>query len=64
MTFWWVMRWDMHSLLITLIWTKEYSDVPKDFINVIEDVRVERLMKKKYPGLSKTFYNGYNELNK
>jgi len=32
-------------------------------VNVLEDVRVERLMKKKYPGLSRTFYNGYNELN-
>lgn len=44
-------------------WTVDYPDVPKDFVNVVEDVRVERLMKKKYPGLSKTFYNGYNELN-
>ena len=53
-----------HALFTDNIdWTKEYSDVPKDFINVIEDVRVERLMKKKYPGLSKTFYTGYNELN-
>jgi len=53
-----------HALFTDNIdWTIEYSDVPKDFINVIEDVRVERLMKKKYPGLSKTFYNGYNELN-
>jgi hypothetical protein len=53
-----------HSLATPNIdWTIDYPDVPKDFINVIEDVRVERLMKKKYPGLSKTFYNGYNELN-
>ena len=53
-----------HALFTDNIdWTKEYSDVPKDFINVIEDVRVERLMKKKYAGLAKTFYNGYNELN-
>ena len=53
-----------HALFTDNIdWTKEYPDVPKDFINVIEDVRVERLMKKKYPGLSRTFYSGYNELN-
>ena len=53
-----------HSLATPNIdWTVDYSDVPKDFINVIEDVRVERLMKKKYAGLAKTFYNGYNELN-
>lgn len=44
-------------------WTIDYPDVPKDFINVLEDVRVEKLMKKKYPGLSRTFYNGYQELN-
>ena len=44
-------------------WTVEYPDVPKDFVNVLEDVRVERLMKKKFAGLSRTFYNGYNELN-
>ena len=44
-------------------WRKEHPNVPKDFVNVVEDVRVERLMKKKYPGLSRTFYNGYNELN-
>ena len=53
-----------HALFTDNIdWTKEYSEVPKDFVNVLEDVRVERLMKKKYPGLSRTFYNGYNELN-
>jgi hypothetical protein len=44
-------------------WTIDYPEVPKDFINVLEDVRVEKLCKRKYPGSSKTFYNGYNELN-
>ena len=44
-------------------WTVDYPEVPKDFVNVLEDVRVEKLMKKKYAGLSKTFFNGYNELN-
>lgn len=53
-----------HALFTDNIdWTVDYPEVPKDFVNVIEDVRVERLMKKKYPGLSKTFYSGYNELN-
>ena len=53
-----------HALFTDNIdWREEYPDLPKDFVNVIEDVRVERLMKKKYPGLSRTFYNGYNELN-
>ena len=44
-------------------WTIDYPEVPKDFVNVLEDVRVEKLMKKKYAGLSRTFFNGYNELN-
>ena len=53
-----------HALFTDNIdWTKDYPEVPRDFVNVLEDVRVERLMKKKYPGLSRTFYNGYNELN-
>ena len=53
-----------HALFTDNIdWSVEYPDVPKDFINVLEDARVERLMKKKYPGLSRTFFKGYNELN-
>lgn len=44
-------------------WTVDYPDVPKDFVNVVEDARVEKIMKRLYPGLSKTFYQGYNELN-
>jgi hypothetical protein len=53
-----------HSLETPNIdWTIDYPEVPKDFMNVLEDVRVEKLMKKKYAGLSRTFFNGYNELN-
>jgi len=36
---------------------------PQDYINVVEDVRIEKLMKRKYPGLTKSFYLGYGELN-
>ena len=39
------------------------ADCPKDFINVIEDARIEKLMKRKYPGLRKSFAGGYRELN-
>tara|TARA_B100000902_G_scaffold390805_1_gene440373 strand:- start:454 stop:2580 length:2127 start_codon:yes stop_codon:yes gene_type:complete len=39
------------------------SSIPKDFINVVEDARIEKLMKRRYAGLSKDFYNGYQELN-
>lgn len=38
-------------------------DCPRDFINVIEDARIEKLMKRKYPGLRKSFSGGYKELN-
>jgi hypothetical protein len=37
--------------------------VPQDILNVLEDVRVEKLMKRRYPGLSKSFFRGYTELD-
>ena len=40
----------------------ETCKVPPQFVNVVEDVRIEKLMKRRYAGLSKTFYNGYKEL--
>jgi len=43
-------------------WTYDYPDVPMSFVNVLEDVRIEKLMKQRYPGLSKTFYGGYSQL--
>ena len=43
-------------------WTKKVQ-IPKNYVNVAEDVRVEKLMKRKYLGISKTFYRGYQELN-
>jgi len=36
--------------------------VPPQFVNVVEDVRIEKMMKRKYAGLAKTFYHGYKEL--
>ena len=41
----------------------ETVKVPQQFVNVVEDARIEKLMKRKYAGLAKTFYNGYKELN-
>ena len=42
-----------------------YTEVqmPPQFVNIVEDVRIEKLMKRKYAGLAKTFYHGYEELN-
>ena len=43
-------------------WTSKIK-VPHSFINVIEDARIEKLMKRKYAGLPKTFFKGYQELD-
>ena len=34
----------------------------KDFVNVVEDARIERMMKEKYAGLRTNFVKGYKEL--
>ena len=43
-------------------WFKELQ-IPPNFVNIVEDVRIEKLMKRRYAGLAKCFYTGYNELN-
>jgi hypothetical protein len=43
-------------------WSNEYK-IPKQFVNIVEDVRIEKLMKRKYAGLAKSFFNGYRELS-
>ena len=47
--------------LYTPVWD-DFS-CPRDYVNVTEDARIEKLMKRRYPGLRKTFYGGYSELN-
>jgi hypothetical protein len=42
-------------------WTQNVK-VPLQFVNVVEDARIEKLMKRRYAGLAKTFFNGYKEL--
>ena len=44
--------------------TKIYTETSKDCVNVIEDARIEKLVKNKYPGLRKQFFRGYDHLNK
>ena len=34
----------------------------KGYLNVVEDVRIEKMIKNKYQGLRKSFYKAYNEL--
>jgi len=57
-----------HALYTTLeeYSTKNpYKDTPhfSGYMNVLEDVRIEKLMKRRYPGLRKSFNLGYKELN-
>ena len=43
-------------------WFEEIK-IPMGIVNVVEDARIEKMMKRKYAGLSKTFYSGYHELS-
>jgi len=57
-----------HALYTTLdeySTNNPYKDVPhfSGYMNVLEDVRIEKLMKRRYPGLRKSFNAGYKELN-
>ena len=44
-------------------WWKEYKMNPS-IVNIVEDARIEKLMKRRYEGIAKTFYKGYTELHK
>ena len=41
---------------------EDFGKVSKAFVNVLEDARIEKMMKRTYPGLRKSFYDGYREL--
>ena len=36
--------------------------IPRQFINVTEDARIEKMMKRRYAGVFKTFNRGYDQL--
>jgi len=40
------------------------SSVPGDYLNVVEDIRIERMIQKTYPGMVRSFKKGYSYLNK
>ncbi len=54
-----------HALYTTDAYMKPIEDNPKirGYLNVIEDVRIEKLIKRKYPGLRKRMSDGYKQLN-
>ena len=41
---------------------EDFTGAKKSFMNVLEDARIERMMKVTYPGLRKSFFEGYKEL--
>jgi hypothetical protein len=46
-------------------WAREVDAEPRMgiFLNVVEDARIEKLMKEKFPGLRRDFHYGYKTLN-
>lgn len=59
----------LHEVGHALFTTDEYSESQKDrprsfghYLNVVEDARIERKMKDRYPGARKTFIGGYADL--
>ena len=54
--------------MVTLVHEKrldtnqDYGKNYKTYLNVVEDARIERKVNKKFPGIVKNFYKGYQEL--
>ena len=51
-----------HALYTPNDWSFE-GRIPLSFVNIVEDARIEKLIKRRYPGLSKTFFHAYKELH-
>ena len=51
-----------HALFTPNEWGWE-DRIPLQFVNVCEDARIEKLMKRRYLGIAKSFYRGYSELH-
>lgn len=41
----------------------EYDDIPKEYLNVIEDIRIEHLIQRKFPGLKYSMKKGYRDFS-
>ena len=53
-----------HALYTPADWHDRVPEnVPFDFVNVIEDVRIEKNIQAKFPGLRRDFTKGYDQLN-
>ena len=47
-----------HALYTPDIDWRETHKIPQNYVNIVEDARIEKLMKRRYEGLANTFYNG------
>ena len=56
--------WTDNDAWMKIVKEKSDDKLPKSFINVTEDVRIERKIKDKYPGGVKSFLRGYSKLYK
>lgn len=56
--------WTDNDEWMAIVKNDNDDDLPKSFINVTEDVRIERKIKDKYPGGVKSFFKGYANLYK
>jgi hypothetical protein len=56
--------WTDNDEWMKIVKNNNDDDLPKSFINITEDVRIERKIKAKYPGGLKSFLRGYSKLYK
>lgn len=47
---------------IAAVKLREPNVVFRDYLNVVEDARIESLVKQRYPGMKKIFYHGYKQI--
>ena len=52
-----------HALFTPNEWDWLDEGIPAGVVNVVEDARIEKLMKRKYMGIAKSFFKGYTELH-
>jgi len=65
----WMVGHEVSHALNTPIakWTEfieEHGPRFKDYLNVVEDIRIEKLIIREYPGLSRAFFIGYREMQR
>lgn len=51
-----------HEIFKARMSAENSNGIPFSYLNIIEDARIERLMKNQYPGLRRVFNEGYNQL--